>query len=272
MNPCPVLDRSTNTLLLFCINAHKGGEHEHQPLLLTSTDHGQSWSTPLDLSTRIAEGDTSFVPGPGVGIQTQSGRLVIPGYAGLWDDGSQSGTFSRVIYSDDHGQSWTLGRSVAEFSDESQVVELSDGRLMLNMRGNMGHGCRGVALSDNGGQTWSPVLWDRQLPECPCQASIVRYGLASQDGQDRLLFANPNNSGERYGAVERTRMTVRLSLDDGKTWPVQRLLHAGPSSYSSLVRLPDGDIGLVFEGGQQHRREWIRFVRFSLAWLTAGDR
>ncbi|MBI4556790.1 MAG: exo-alpha-sialidase [Candidatus Hydrogenedentes bacterium] len=65
-------------------------------------------------------------------------------------------------------------------------------------------------------------------------------------------------------------MTVRLSYDEGKTWPVRRLIHAGPASYSSLVRLPDGDIGLVFEGGEKHRREWIRFGRFSLSWLTDG--
>jgi sialidase-1 len=70
--------------------------------------------------------------------------------------------------------------------------------------------------------------------------------------------------------VDRTRMTVRLSYDEGKTWPVKRLIHPGPASYSGLVRLPDGDIGLVFEGGEKHRREWIRFVRFSLSWLTEG--
>ncbi len=63
---------------------------------------------------------------------------------------------------------------------------------------------------------------------------------------------------------------MRLSYDEGKTWPVKKLIHAGPSSYSSLVRLPDGYIGLIYEGGEQHRREWIRFVRFSLSWLTDG--
>ena len=65
-------------------------------------------------------------------------------------------------------------------------------------------------------------------------------------------------------------MTVRLSYDEGKTWPVKKLIHAGPSSYSIMVRLPNGEIGLLFEGGEKHRREWIRFVRFSLDWLTDG--
>ena len=88
--------------------------------------------------------------------------------------------------------------------------------------------------------------------------------------RNRLLFANPDNSGEKFGILDRTRMAVRLSYDEGKTWSVKRLIHPGPASYSSLVRLPDGHIGLLFEGGEKHRREWIRFARFSLSWLTQG--
>ena len=141
---------------------------------------------------------------------------------------------------------------------------------MLNMRGNMGMSCRGVSVSKDGGATWGKVRWDHALNECPCQGSIVRYSDAEKDGKDRLLFANPDNRGERFNVVERTKMTVRMSYDEGKTWPVKKLIHAGPSSYSGMVRLPNGDIGLIFEGGEKHRREWIRFVRFSLAWLTDG--
>ena len=88
---------------------------------------------------------------------------------------------------------------------------------------------------------------------------------------DAILFANPDNFGELYGVVERTKMTVRMSYDEGATWPVKRLIHAGPSSYSTLVQLSNGDIGILFEGGEKHRREWIRFARFSMAWLTGGD-
>ncbi len=85
-----------------------------------------------------------------------------------------------------------------------------------------------------------------------------------------VLFSNPDDHGEKFNVVERTKMTVRLSYDEGNTWPVKRLIHAGPASYSTMVRLPDGDIGILFEGGEKHRREFIRFARFSLEWLTAG--
>ncbi len=272
MNPCAVVDRPANTIILWCISAHKVRPDHHRHLLLTSTDNGQTWSGPLDAGQLVTNYDDRFVPGPGAGIQTKTGRLVIPGYVGETREEVEEEYFSCVVYSDDHGKNWTFGARVPEYSDESQVVELTDGTLMLNVRGNMGKGCRGVALSNNEGQTWSRFYWDQALNECPCQASIIRCSAPGNSGKDLLLFANPDNRGETYGAVERTRMTVRLSYDEGKTWPVKRLIHGGPSSYSTMVRLPDGDIGLLFEGGEKHRREWVRFVRFSLDWLTSGTR
>jgi sialidase-1 len=267
MNPCPVIDRTNNRILLFCIDAHKYGPNHHRQLMLTSDDNGKTWSDIIEVGKSL---DNSFVPGPGIGIQLHNGRLVIPGYTGDIDEELDENFYSCVIYSDDHGKSWTQSRSVGELSDECQVIELKDGTLMLNMRGNMGKSCRGVAISKNGGESWSPVRWDRALNECPCQACIVRYSFAENENKDRILFANPDNTGERFGILDRTRMTVRLSYDEGQTWPVKKLIHAGPSSYSMMVHLPDGEIGLLFEGGEKHRREWIKFVRFSLAWLTDG--
>jgi sialidase-1 len=271
MNPCPVVDRTNNRILLYCMDANKPGPGRNRSLLLSSDDNGVTWTQPIDLASRTKNFDPSFVSGPGVGIQLRGGRLVIPGYAGTLTEELEEHLFSRVFYSDDHGETWTMGPPVDAPSDESQCVELNDGTLMLNMRGNLGMSCRGVALSKNGGESWSKVYWDRALNEAPCQAGIFRYSLAETDGKDRILFSNPDNFGERFNVVERTRMTVRLSYDEGKTWPVRKLIHPGPSSYSTLVRLPDGDIGLLFEGGAQHRREWIRFARFSLAWLTDGS-
>ncbi len=271
MNPCPVVDHTNNTIILLCDKANKVRPDHHQHFQLASRDNGQTWSEPVAIGGRIANYDDRFNPGPGVGIQMRNGRLVIPGYTGEVNEETDEEWYSRVLYSDDYGRSWILGLPVPELSDECQAVELSDGTLMLNLRGNMGMSCRGVAISRNGGQTWSSFRWDRALNECPCQASIVRYSLGGRGEKSRLLFANPDNVGEKFGILERTRMTVRLSYDEGKTWPVKRLIHAGPSSYSGLVRLPDGDIGLLLEGGEKHRREWIRFVRFSLSWLTQGD-
>jgi len=269
MNPCAAIDRATGAIFLFCLRANPAEPDHYRHVILTSNDSGKTWEGPLDLDSRITNPDPSFVFGPGIGIQMKSGRLVIPGYSGVFDNDIKAGYFSRVLYSDDHGRRWTLGDKVPQFTDESQAVELIDGSLMLNMRGDMGKGCRGVAISKDGGQTWADFHWHDALPECPCQAAIARHA-PDKEGRTLLLFSNPDNQGEKFGVLERTRMTVRLSYDEGSTWPVKRLIHAGPSSYSSLVSLPDGNIGLLFEGGNTHRREWIRFVRFSPEWLT-GD-
>ncbi len=270
MNPCPVIDYINNTIILICDNANKVSTNHHQHFQLISRDNGQTWSEPVDIGPFITNYDDTFNPGPGVGLQMKNGRLVIPGYTGEPNEECEEEFHSRVLYSDDHGKTWTLGDAVSVLSDECQAVELADGKLMLNMRGDMGMSCRGVAISEDGGRTWSNFRWDRTLNECPCQASLARYSLPGPDEKGRILFSNPDNSGEKFNVVERTRMTVRVSYDEGQTWPVKRLIHHGPSSYSSMVRLPDGDIGLLFEGGEKHRREWIRFVRFSLSWLTQG--
>ncbi len=271
MYPVPVVDPATRAIVLVCtrVAGHTATHYGH--LLITSTDDGETWSEPVDLAPRIAAYDDTFMPGSGIGIATRSGRLVIPGCTGVYDLKTETGCYSRVLYSDDHGKSWRLGAPVGEFTDESQVVELADGRLMLNMRQNVRKKCRAVALSGDGGESWSKVYWDPALNECPCQASFIRYTLAGPDDRNRLLFANPDIAGERFASVERARMTLKLSYDEGRTWPVKKLIHAGPSAYSSLVRLPDGRIGLLFEGGEKHRREWIRFVRLTLDRLTDGD-
>jgi len=270
MNPCPVADGATNTILLLCMQANARGPFHNQLYQLRSSDNGQTWSAPINIENQVRNYNDTFTPGPGVGIQLQNGRLVIPGYMGGINEETEEEFYSCVMFSDDHGETWTLGAPVAQLSDESQAVELTDGTLMLNMRGGMGKSCRAVSLSQNGGETWSRFYWDPALNECPCQASIIRYSLAEEAHRDRILFANPDNAGEKFGILERTQMAIKLSYNEGQTWPVERIIHPGPASYSSLVRLPDGAIGILFEGGEKHRREWIRFARFSLSWLTEG--
>ena len=137
---------------------------------------------------------------------------------------------------------------------------------MLNMRnhppkpeGNF----RMVATSSDGGGTWTPARPDRTLVEPPAQASILRLTLAASGRRNRLLFANP-------ASTARERMTVRVSYDEGATWPVSRVVHEGPAAYSSLVVLPEGTIGLLFEGGRQSPYERIAFATFTLEWLSDG--
>jgi len=265
MQNSPVIDLNNGTIWIVCYEV-SGGLEQHlkdvwrgRVLVLKSTDDGVTWSRPVDITLSVG----AFVAGPGVGIQLKSGRLVIPGYG---PNNSGKGS-SRVIYSDDHGQTWRAGSYVTGKTDESQAVELADGTLMLNMRSNRGKWRRYVALSHNGGDTWYKEYDDEGLPEPGCQASILRYSTESNGGKNLLLFSNPPNPGPWS---DRTKLTVKLSYDEGQTWRMSRRVNDGPGAYSSLSVLPDGTIGLLYETGDIHPYEKITFVQFNLEWLTSS--
>ena len=143
------------------------------------------------------------------------------------------------------------------------MVELRDGRLRIDIRSYFGKNRRALSFSSDGGETWSEIQHASALTEPVCQASMIRYSWADEEGRSRLLFSNP-------AATERIRMTVRLSYDEGESWPEARLLHPGPSAYSSLAVLPDGWVGCLYERGQETPYETITLARFSLQWLTDG--
>ena len=261
MNPCPVVDGMTGRLWLPCYQVF-GGLTEHLKdsfkgnLLLTwSDDEGVSWAEPRDLTSELPR----FIPGPGVSIQMKTGRLVVPGY---WSESPGSISLSCVIYSDDHGETWRQGAVVKSYSDESQVVELSDGTLMLNCRSNLGKERRYVALSNDGGETWFDEFEEPALPEPVCQASFIKQPKCeSVKGKAPLLFINPNSS-------DRKNLTVKFSLDDGKSWSAGRSIHSGHAAYSCAAFLKDGSIGVLYETGSEHPYEKITFARFDMQWVT----
>jgi sialidase-1 len=146
--------------------------------------------------------------------------------------------------------------------NESQVAELSggEGALLLNMRNTAKANCCAQSISRDGGQTWTAPEYAPELVEPRCQASMLRYDWPNGKEPGRLLFSNP-------ASPRRRDLTVRLSHDDGKTWPVSKALHEGPAAYSCLAVLPDKSIGCLYEYGRTNAYEKISFARFPLAWL-----
>lgn len=263
-NPCPVVDRTTGTIWLLMTHnlgsdtearIEAGTAQGSRTVWITSSrDDGQTWSKPRDITAQVKKPDwTWYATGPGIGIQTRTGRLVIP-----CDHKARPGRqfFSHVIYSDDHGETWHIGGSVGPQCNECQIAELSDGRLLLNIRSYRGTGRRLIAFSDDGGKSFSEPVEDPVLVEPVCQASLIRYDALSRS----LLFSNP-------ASTRREKMTVRLSTDDGRTWNHARVLHEGPSAYSCLAVLADGSIGCLFEKGEKSPYETISWMRFPLEWL-----
>jgi sialidase-1 len=266
-NPCAVVDARTNTVWLLTTQ-NRGTDREKDIIagtsdgsrtvwVMRSQDDGVSWSTPVEITSSVKARDwTWYATGPGVGIQTRDGRLVVPANHAEAQTGIHR---SHLFFSDDAGKSWTLGATSDAGTNESQVVELADGRLLLNMRNHppKPDNFRMIARSDDGGRTLSAAVPDRALIEPPAQASLIRFSTAKARDQNRLLFANP-------ASAARERMTVRVSDDEGLTWPVSRVVHDGPAAYSSLVVLPDGTIGVLFERGDRSPYERITLARFTL--------
>lgn len=271
VNPCAVVDRPTGTLWLLSTQ-NRGADKEKEITAgasragitvwaLRSEDDGVTWSKPMEITASVKKPEwTWYATGPGVGIQTRGGRLVIPANHATADGVHRS----HLFYSDDGGRTWALGAIAAPGTNESQVVELADGRLLHNMRNHPPRSpanFRNVGISADGGVTYAaPLREDPALIEPPAQASIIRYGAVTAGGRNRLLFSNP-------AGARRERMTVRVSYDEGETWPVSRVVHEGPAAYSSLVTLRDARIGLLYERGEKSAYERITFAAFPLDWL-----
>ena len=256
-NPCPVVEGRTGTIWLpFCRN-------NDRVFITHSTDDGKTWASPTEITDAVKKPDWSwYATGPGHGIQLQSGRLLIPCDHRPKQPGSRDQSHSHVIYSDDQGKTWQLGGIIAAGTNECEVVELADGSLLMSMRNQLYRSAkqRAFAQSKDGGLTWSqPQPWSDVA--CPvCQSSIQRFSLATTGGKNRIAYSGPGGPG-------RQNMTVRLSCDEGKTWPIAKVLYRDAAAYSDLVVLPDGGIGCLYERDKYRK---ITFARFTLDWLTDG--
>ncbi len=260
-NPCPVVDRTTGTIWLpFC--------RDNDRVFIThSSDDGKSWAVPVEITKHVKLPDWGwYATGPGHGIQLTGGRLIIPcdhrvkkGLGKAWKTSGRS----HVFYSDDHGKTWKLGGVTDAGMNECEVVQRADGSLLLSMRQYLGPKLRAFATSGDGGLTWSH---SKHWPDvhCPvCQSSIERYTLKPAAAKNRILYSGPGGPG-------RANMTIRLSHDEGKTWPVARVIQNSPAAYSDLVVLSDGTIGCLYECGEKHPYEKIAFARVTLDWLSGG--
>lgn len=220
-----------------------------------SSDNGKTWSKPIDITSQIAKPewkrDFKFITS-GRGVYTSDGKMLhtlVNLQRGLY-----------VFGSDDHGKSWYFIDTPIRPADESKIVELSDASWMINSRVN-GAGIRYIHRSNDEGKSWT-TLPDTTLVDPSCNASIVQYtAKANGYDKDRVLFSNANSKNSR------TNLTVRLSYDDGKTWSHEKVIYPGPTAYSSLTILDNGDIAVFFEKDNYTANE---VVIFSLEWLTDG--
>ncbi|MEY3021645.1 MAG: Sialidase precursor [Planctomycetota bacterium] len=269
-NPCPVVDPATGEVVLLATR-NLGVDHEPRIIdgtskgtrtvwVLRSADDGRTWSAPEEITATAKHPDwTWYATGPGAGIALERGahrgRLVVP--CDHIEDGTKR-YLSHVIWSDDHGKTWSLGgSSPSDQVNECEVLERADGTLLLNMRNyDRTKRARQICESADGGATWTAQRFDETLVEPICQASLRRLSWPSKDGSPGLVaFSNPASAGARE------RMTVRFSEDDGRTWPESLVVHDKGAAYSCLVALPAGEVGLLYEADGYRRIEFARIRR-----------
>ena len=281
-NPCPVYDARTKTVTVV-FQRYPAGVKERQPnipdgwddekcirnFMIQSRNGGSSWTKPQEITktTKRPSGVDIMASGPNAGTQLKSGahkgRLVIPmneGPFGKW--------VISCIYSDDGGKSWKLGQPTANMKgmvNETSIAETDNGGVVMVARHWGAGNCRRIAWSRDGGETWGQV---EDAPELFCdstQNSLMTYSLSDQPaygGKSRILFSGPS-------AGRRIKGQVAMSYDNGKTWPVKKLLGEGGFAYSSLAMVEPGIVGVLYEENQEHIKK-LKFVPITIEWLTDG--
>ena len=250
-----------------------------------SDDDGKTWSAPKDITYGIRKDWMHFLgTGPGTGIALHSGphkgRLVIPAYTTnnvSYLSGSQS---SRVIYSDDHGETWHAGEAVNDNrpvgnqtihsstmnnpgaqNTESTVVQLNNGDLKLFMRGLTGD--LQVATSKDGGATWEKEI--KRYPEVKdayVQMSAIH---TMHDGKEYIVLSNAGGPGRFNGLVHLARVEENGEL----TWLKHNPIQSGKFAYNSIQDLGNGEYGLLYEHADNNQNEYtLSYKKFNWDFLS----
>lgn len=227
-------------------NVHFLWQKDYRQLFYqVSYDDGATFSEPVSIlecveAFRQEYNWSLFAVGPGHGIELQNGRLVVPIWLAGGEGNNHFPTQVSTIISDDGGQTWECGEIIYGsdcteddfvWPNETQAVELSDGRVMLNIRHNGKVHYRYTSISPNGKDQFSKPVADMNLPDPICFGSIVK-------AEDTILFVNCAHNDAR-GWAPRINLTVRMSEDDAKTWKYSKKI-AEVAGYADIAISPDG--------------------------------
>ncbi|XP_068178451.1 sialidase-3-like [Antennarius striatus] len=274
MNPCPVYEKTTKTLFLFFICVMEGvsecwqrfrGRNRTRLCYITSKDAGQSWSGVKDLTClHEIKNWATFAVGPGHGIQTETGRLIVPLYAYTPCKPLYLNTpYAMYLYSDDNGGTWQFSSRLRTKSVECEMAEVSGEAglkfIYCNARSEGGH--RVEAVDKNNGAGFVTLPPAEKLVETGkgCQGSVLSFPpYPSQNHNQWLLFTHPSDKSKRINLG----VYLNKSPTDPYAWSKPWIISSGPSGYSDLAYIHDGWFACLVERGEQRETEQIACVVF----------
>ena len=285
-NPVLIADRDGTVHMLFCLEYMR-------VFYQRSQDDGLTFSRPTEITSAFEPFKKDYdwkvlATGPNHSIQLRNGRLIVPVWLSTGTGGNaHRPSVTATIFSDDAGKTWRAGHIAVPDTkewinpNETVAIELNDGRVMLNVRSESKAHRRLVTTSLDGATSWSTPHFDEALLEPICMGGIVRY---RHGGQNLILFCNPHNLAKEKGGAEpgksrdRRNVSVKISRDEGQTWPVNKSVEPGPSMYSDIAVTQSGTI-LCFYGRSGDKLATPAFAggrltlaRFNLEWLTDGEK
>lgn len=261
--------------------------------LTRSSDGGTTWNQPrkvfpADQSTPCPRGRFCSVPsivGPGTSAaRLPSGRIAVALYSHYspptaHSTGIMTAFATSLIYSDDDAKTWKQSNATLPFLGEPQLVHVptyGKHALMLNARcadrlfyskgysypspcdaqtnGSGGH--RGVALSTDGGASFSDAVYPSDLASPGCQGStlLLTDGTVAYSGDDSRT-SRMNMTLKRSAVSSQRSFPPRF--DSGKLLTPSKFAGVCHSSmvtpcgsgYSALFEAKDGAVGVLWEGG-----------------------
>ncbi len=225
------------------------GWGDRQAWYKTSTDNGKTWSEPVEITKQVMKPDwRTYANTPGHAAQFLTGKYKGRIYvaANHSEGGPQAhgrDYIAHGYYTDDHGKTFHLSENVGfPGGNESTATPLMDGKLMMNSRNQTGSPrARIVAVSRDGGETWSKMYYDYNLVDPVCQGSILKVG----EKKDQAILAFVNNNDPKH----RRNLTLRISKDGGKTWTESILVDQKDkhTAYSDIVEIDNDEIGVLYE-------------------------
>ena len=265
-NPSPIYDSDRKRLFLMYNRNLSGGNERFvrdgkgsiQVFYIYSDDEGETWSEEQEITKYVMKpGWTYHAFGPCHGIYS-GGRLMSA--ANHNDMNSDDRTFSHVVYSDNHGETWQVSNDLDKNSNEATLAADGNGHVLISMRWHNTHKDEPVvhrrlqAYSSDNGSTFTGFEVRDDLTDPGCEACLLT--VKTENGNE-MLFCN--NESEK-----RENLTVKRSSDLGRTWEKAYTVETGLSAYSDMAQLKDGRIAVVYETGVQGTYEEIRLCIFEL--------